>query len=274
MFGGEISREAQAILGQIAQTLGAEERRVLFHPLPLFNNSIGALDMGMLDGAMTPSEMLEASGDAIRAMYVAGSFLPPHLEAAEGALSKLDFLVVQELFEPETTAHADVVLPAASYAEQEGTFTNNDGLVQRVRQSISPLHQSRPDWVIVAQLAKELGMDFGYEMSASAVFRSIAERVQAYTGLRYPVLKDETKPIQVRHNVVQTDVSEAKATVRAAVEALADEGDKIFGTPDVGHELFKIGTLTDKVAQFHLLASGNPRPETTAISPLYQITVG
>ena len=274
MFGGEISREAQAILGQIAQTLGAEGRRVLFHPLPLFNNSIGALDMGMLDGAMTPSEMLEASGDAIRAMYVAGSFLPPHLEAAEGALSKLDFLVVQELFETETTAHADVVLPAASYAEQEGTFTNNDGLVQRVRQSISPLHQSRPDWVIVAQLAKELGMDFGYEMSASAVFRSIAERVQAYTGLRYPVLKDETKPIQVRHNVVQTDVSEAKATVRAAVEALADEGDKIFGTPDVGHELFKIGTLTDKVAQFHLLASGNPRPETTAISPLYQITVG
>lgn len=272
MFGGELSREAQALVGQLPQAFAAEGRRVLFHPLPLFNNSIGAHDMGMLDGAMTPSEMLAASGDAIRAMYVAGSFLPPHLEGREDALSKLDFLVVQELFETETTEHADVVLPAASYAEQEGTFTNNDGLVQRVRQSIAPLHQSRPDWVIVAQLAKELGMDFGYEMSASAVFRAIAERVPAYTGLRYPVLKDETKPIQVRHNVVQTDVSEAKAAVRAAVEALADEGDKIFGTPEVGHELFKIGTLTDKVAQFHLLANGNPRPETTAISPLYQIT--
>ncbi len=271
MFGGELSREAQALVGQLSHSFSAEGRRVLFHPLPLFNNSIGAHDMGMLDGAMTPSEMLAASGDAIRAMYVAGSFLPQHLDAAEDALSKLDFLVVQELFETETTAHADVVLPAASYAEQDGTFTNNDGLVQRVRQSIYPLHQAKPDWIIVAQLAKELGMDFGYEMSASAVFRGIAERVQAYTGLRYPVLKDESRPIQARHNVVETDVSEAMTTVRAAVEALPDDGAKLLGTPEVGHELFKIGTLTDKVAQFHLLANGNPRPETTAISPLYQI---
>ena len=45
-------------------------------------------------------------------------------------------------------------------------------------------------------------------------------------------------------------------------------------TPEVGTELFRLGMLTDKVAQFHLLASGNPRPETTAVSPLYQITVG
>ncbi len=271
MFAGELSREAQALVGQLPQAFAADGRRVLFHPLPVYNNSIGAYDMGMLDGAMTPSEMLEASGDAIRAMYVAGSFLPRHLDGREDALAKLDFLVVQELFETETTAAADVVLPAASYAEQEGTFTNNDGLVQRVRQSIPPLHQAKPDWMIVAQLAKELGMDFGYEASASAVFRGIAERVQAYTGMRYPVLKDETNPIQARHNVVQTDVSEAAATVRTAVEALPDEGEKIFGTPDVGQELFRIGTLTDKVPQFHLLANGNPRPETTAISPLYQI---
>ena len=61
--------------------------------------------------------MLDAAGDAIRALYVAGSFLPEHLEGREDALAKLDFLVVQELFENETTAAADVVLPAASYAE-------------------------------------------------------------------------------------------------------------------------------------------------------------
>jgi NADH-quinone oxidoreductase subunit G len=274
MFGGELSREAQALLGQLPQIFAAEGRRVLFHPLPLFNNSLGAHDTGMLDGAMTPSEMLDASGDAIRAMYVAGSFLPQHFEGREDALAKLDFLVVQELFETETTAHADVVLPAASYAEQEGTFTNNDGLVQRVRQSIPPLHQAKPDWVIVAQIAKELGMDFGYEMSASAVFRGIAARVPAYTGMRYPVLKDETNPIQAKHSVVSTDVTDAVAAVRASVEALPDTGEKIPGTPEVGHELFKIGTLTDKAPQFHLLANGNPRPETTAISPLYQITVG
>lgn len=274
MFGGELSREAQAVVGQLATVFGADGRRVLFHPLPLFNNSIGAHDMGMMNGAMTPSEMLAASGDAIRAMYVAGSFLPQHLEAAEDALAKLDFLVVQELFETETTRYADVVLPAASYAEQDGTFTNNDGLVQRVRQSIPPVHQTKPDWMITAQLAKELGLDYGYELSPSAVFREIGEQVPAYSGMRYPLLKDETNPIQAKYRVGQTDVSEELAAVRNAVEALDDTGEKIYGTPKVGHELFRIGNLTDKVPQFHLLASGNPRPETTAISPLYQITVG
>ncbi|HEU4768745.1 MAG TPA: molybdopterin-dependent oxidoreductase [Pyrinomonadaceae bacterium] len=273
MFGGEISREAQAIMAQIPQVLAADGRRVLFHPLPLFNNSVGAHDMRMLEGAMTASEMLDACGNEIRAMYVAGSFLPQHLDGREDALAKLDFLVVQEMFETETTATADVVFPAASYAEQDGTFTNNDGLVQRVRQSIPPLHQSRADWMIVAQLAKELGMDFGYEFAPTSVFRTIAENIPAYAGLRYPVLKDESQPVQAKYNVGQIDVSEALAAVRRSVEALADTGDKIFGTPKVGHELFKIGNLTDKVPQFHLLASGNPRPETTAISPLYQITV-
>ena len=273
MFGGELSQEAQEIMGQLASVLGADDRRVLFHPLPLFNNSFGAHDMGMMNGAMTPSQMLDASGEAIRAMYVAGSFLPQHLEGREDALAKLDFLVVQELFETETTEHADVVLPAASYAEQDGTFTNNDGLVQRVRQSIPPIHQAKPDWMIIAQLAKELGLDFGFELSASAVFRDIGEHVAAYSGMRYPLLKDETNPIQAKYSVSQTDVTEALAAVRNSVEALDETGEKIYGTPKVGHELFRIGNLTDKVPQFHLLASGNPRPETTAISPLYQITV-
>ena len=274
MFGGELSREAQAVVGQLPSVFAADGRRVLIHPLPLFNNSFGAHDMGMMDGAMTPSEMLESSGAAIRAMYVAGSFLPQQLEGREDALAKLDFLVVQELFETETTAHADVVLPASSYAEQDGTFTNNDGMVQRVRQSILPLHQSKPDWMITAQIANELGMDFGFELSASAVFRKIAEQVPPYSGMRYPLLKDETSPIQAKYSVAQTDVSEALGAVRNSVEALDDTEEKIYGTPKVGHELFRIGNLTDKVQQFHLLASGNPRPETTAISPLYQITVG
>ena len=274
MFGGELSREAQAVMGQLATVFAADGRRVLFHPLPLFNNSFGAHDMGMMDGAMTPSEMLEASGEAIRAIYVAGSFLPQHLEGHEDALAKLDFLVVQELFETETTAHADVILPASSYAEQDGTFTNNDGLVQRVRQSIPPVHQSKPDWMITSQLAKELGLDFGFEFSPTTVFREIGENVPAYSGMRYPLLKDETNPIQAKYSVRETDVAEAIGAVRNSVEAMDETGEKIYGTPKVGHELFRIGNLTDKVPQFHLLASGNPRPETTAISPLYQITVG
>jgi predicted molibdopterin-dependent oxidoreductase YjgC len=65
-------------------------------------------------------------------------------------LKDKDFVVVQELFETETTAFADVVFPAASFAEVDGTFTNNAGNVQRVRKAIDPLHQSKPDWMITA----------------------------------------------------------------------------------------------------------------------------
>jgi anaerobic selenocysteine-containing dehydrogenase len=179
--------------------------------------------------------------------------------------------VVQELFENEVTRAADVVLPAASYAEQDGTFTNNDGFVQRVRQSIPPLHQSKPDWMITDQLARELGMDWGYGLSASAVFRELGEKVPAFAGMRYPLLKDETNPVQAKFEVNSSDVSNALGTIRDHVESLPNDGEKIMVTPEVGTELFRLGRLTEKVGQFRLLASGNPRPETTAVSPLYQI---
>jgi len=271
MFGGELGADAQSTVAQLGAKLTNEGTRFLLHPLPLFNNSVGAIDMGMQETNSTPGLLLATVGSEIRALYVAGSFLPQQVQS--DALSGLDFLVVQELFHTDTTTHADVVLPAASYAEVDGTFTNNDGFVQRVRQSIQPLHQSKPDWVITAQLAKELGVDFGFEMSASSVFREISEKVPAYSGMRYPLLKDETKPVQAKHHVEAKDVSGALNGLRERVEGLSSSGDKLNRSVNVGHELFKIGTLTDKVPQFHLLASGNPRPETTRVSPLYQITV-
>jgi len=107
------------------------------------------------------------------------------------------------------------------------------------------------------------------------VFRDIAEHVPAYAGLRYPVLKDETNPVQAKYEVISAiDVGAELEAVRHRVECLPDTGEKIEVTPEVGTELFRLGLLTDKVAQFHLLANGNPRPETTAVSPLYQITMG
>jgi len=271
-FGGELSDDAQALMAQLPTRLAGEGRRILLHPLPLFNNSVGAYDMGMDN--RRPAEILNSIGETIHALYLAGGFLPEHLHRHQETLSRLDFLVVQELFESETTKYADVVLPAASYAEVDGTFTNNDGFVQRVRQSISPLNQAKPDWVITAQLAHELGVDFGFNLAASAVFREIAEKVPAYAGMKYPLLKDEQNPIQAKHALVESrNTSDQRGRLKHLVEELQEPGDKINATPKVGHELFKIGNLTDKVPQFHLLAGGNPRPDTTRISPLYQITV-
>jgi len=273
MFGGELSSAAQAILAQLADHFVAEDRRVLFHPLPLFNNSVGAVDMGLADGSKDVIGMLSEAGTSLKAMYVTGSFLPQHLRESEDALGKLDFLVVQELFETATTEFADVVLPAASFAEIDGTFTNNDGFVQRVRQSIQPVHQSKPDWMIVDQLARELGVDFGFGMSASAVFNEIGAQVPAYAGLRYPLLKDESQPVQVKHQLAgEPDLSSEFNELQRSVDELDERAEKVFETPPVGHELFKLRTLTSKVSQFHLLAGGNPRPDNVNVSPLYQIT--
>ncbi len=275
MFGGELSAEAQAALAGLPASFGEKEgRRFLFHPLPLFNNSVGVHDLGFMSGDLNPLDILDAAGGEVRAMYVAGGFLPAHLEGREDALARLDFLVVQELFLTETALAADVIFPAASFAEIDGTYTNSGGLVQRVRQSIPPVHQSKPDWAITSLLAQAMGTDFNFQMSSSTIFLDIARNVAAYEGLRYPLLKDESKPVQVKHALATgRDSSAALGRLREAVSALEETGDKLDGTPPVGHELFKLGVLTGKVPQFHLLAAGNPEPESVLISPLYQITV-
>src|SRR6185295_4592756 len=118
MFGGELSPAAQIIVAQFPYLFAGEGRRTLLHPLPLFNNSVGAHDIGTHD--QSAAELLNSAGAAVRAAYVAGSLLPSH---EVEALGRMDFVVVQELFETETTAFADVVLPAASFAEVDGTFT-------------------------------------------------------------------------------------------------------------------------------------------------------
>ena len=147
--------------------------------------------------------------------------------------------------------------------------------MQRVRKSIEPVHQSLPDWIIAARLAKELGVDFGYERSATAVFREISERVGGYDGIRYPDLKDESKPVQVKHAIAQQrDLSSDVETLRRSVEAMSEARTKITETPSVGHELFKPGTLISKTPQIGLLGAGNPKPESVFVSPLYQITIG
>jgi hypothetical protein len=128
--------------------------------------------------------------------------------------------------------------------------------------------------MITAALASALNSDFGFQMSASAVFREISERVPAYAGLRYPLLKDERRPVQAQHALAgQRDTADAMNELRQRVRNLPADGARATETPPVGHELFKPGTLTSKTPQFPLLYAGNPKPPTVLISPLYQLTV-
>lgn len=259
MFGGDLSPDAQAALAGSAANFASDGRRVLLHPLPLYNNSVGANDM--MPGKKGVGEVIKSS----KALYIAGSLRDAN------ALQGKDFVVVQELFETETTAFADVVFPAASFAEVDGTFTNNSGFVQRVRQAIEPLNQSKPDWMITTLIAREMDVDFGYSFSAPAVFRAIADGVPPYEGLRYPQLKDESNPAQVKHGLASgKDISQEVARLKQRVDVLPDGLQKNTETPKIGHKLHRITTMTGKTAQFHLLAHGNPKPDNLLVAPLVQ----
>ena len=111
------------------------------------------------------TDMVEAiaQGD-IRCMYIVGenpALTDPNLAHATDLLRKLDFLVVQDIFMHETGEIADVILPAASFAEKEGTFTNSERRVQRVRKLVDPPGAARPDWEIVQDLARRVAARVG-----------------------------------------------------------------------------------------------------------------
>ncbi|NNE98832.1 MAG: molybdopterin-dependent oxidoreductase [Pyrinomonadaceae bacterium] len=260
--GGDLSPDAQGIVAASAKDFGSGSRRALLHPLPLYNNSVGANDM--MPGRKPLEEVVTNS----KALLIGGS-----LQDAS-PLAKKDFVVVQELFETETTQLADVVLPAASFAEVDGTYTNNTGFIQRVRKAIEPVHQSKPDWMITSLISRALGTDFGYNFSASAVFRRLTEDISAYSGLGYPNLKDESNPVKANYKVSESgDLTSMLARVRKKVENLPADAEKIGEMPEVGHKLFKLTTMTEKTRQFHLLANGNPKPESLLVSPLEQFNL-
>ena len=112
VVGSDLAPAVQAALASMAREFVTETRRVLLHPLPLYNNSVGAIDIAPNSKAV--DDVIAASNS----LLVGGS-----LQDASGLAGK-GFVAVQELFLTETTDHADVVFPAASFAEVDGTFTN------------------------------------------------------------------------------------------------------------------------------------------------------
>jgi NADH-quinone oxidoreductase subunit G len=259
IVGNDLSPEAQALIASSAGKFASEGRRVLLHGLPLYNNSVGAIDIA--PNAKTVEQVAAAS----KALLVAGSLQDPSV------LNGKSFVVVQELFQTETTDYADVVLPAASWAEVDGTFTNNAGNVQRVRKALEPIHQSKPDWLIATMIAREMDVDFGFNLSVPMVFKAVSEAVSAYAGFRYPMMKDESAPVQANYAVAaDRDITAQSAVLTDRLNAMPAEGTKNTVTPRVGHKLHRLTTLTSKTHQFHLLANGNPKPENLLVSPLEQ----
>ena len=134
---------------------------------------------------LTAVEFMEqAKAGEIKGLYIAGenpvlSF--PHSALIAEALASLDFLVVQDMYLTETAKLATVVLPAASFAEKDGTFTNFEGRINRVQKAIEPLGESLPDWEILLQLADKMECPMPFS-SLQQVMDEIEELVPFYEG--------------------------------------------------------------------------------------------
>jgi formate dehydrogenase alpha subunit len=130
----------------------------------------------------------------VKAMYIVGenpALSEPDADHARKALSNLDFLIVQDLFLSETAQFAHVVLPGASFAEKDGTFTNTERRIQRVRRAIDPIGDSRPDWLITCQMAQALGAR-GFDFtSPDQIMEEIARVTHMYGGISYPRLEGQ-----------------------------------------------------------------------------------
>jgi len=151
---------------------------------------------------LTTTEILSSVGPGgVRALYIMGEnpmMSEPNLNHTRQKMQELEFLVAQDLFINESGAFADVFLPAASWAEKEGTFTNTDRRVQRVRQVIPPRGQSRPDWEIICDLAKRIEKRLGRPTTAywdyrhpSEILEEMGRYVPEYAGVTYERLERE-----------------------------------------------------------------------------------
>jgi formate dehydrogenase major subunit len=193
------------------------------HPLRGQNNVQGASDVGLIpmvypdyrsvrdevarrfyeelwgqsldpEPGLTVVEILRAiMAGQIKGMYIMGenpAMSDPDLNHSRAALAKLDHLVVQEIFLTETAWHADVVLPATAFPEKDGTFTNTDRRVQLGRRVLDSPEGVRPDWWIIQEIARRLGLDWRYDHPRD-VFEEFRKGMKSIRGISWERLERE-----------------------------------------------------------------------------------
>jgi len=137
--------------------------------------TIPAMMDGLIDGTM-------------KGMYIFGENTvesDPNIHHVRKALNSAEFLVVQEIFLTRTAELADVVLPGAAWAEVEGTYTNTERKVQRIRKAVEPPGEARPNWVILSEIGRRLGLGNMTYDSAEAVFDEMASLTPSFSGITY-----------------------------------------------------------------------------------------
>ncbi len=139
------------------------------------------------NGLTIPQVVNKAHHGEIKGLMVFGEnpmVSDPDLHHVSEALDKLELLIVQDIFLTETAMKADVVFPGVTFAEKNGTFSNTERRVQRVRQAISPKGDARPDWQIICDLSTRLGYPMNYN-SPEEIFEEVRTVAPSYAGLSY-----------------------------------------------------------------------------------------
>jgi formate dehydrogenase alpha subunit len=143
---------------------------------------------------LTVTQMLpKAHSGELKALYIIGEnpmISDPDLNHAEDCIKNLEFMVVQDIFLTETARMADVILPSACFAEKDGTFSNTERKVQRVRKAINPPGNSKDDWWITCEIATRMGFPMSYENS-EAIFNELCEVTPSYAGITYDRIEYE-----------------------------------------------------------------------------------
>jgi formate dehydrogenase alpha subunit len=188
-----------------------------FSPLRGQNNVQGACDMGALPNVfpgyqqvanpearqkfetawnctikdkpgLPVTEMIEAASNGkIRALYVVGEnpiMSEPYTVHTKRAIQQLDFLLVQDIFPTETAVLADVILPAAAFAEKDGTYTSTERRVQKLNKAVEPPGEAKPDWQIISMLADRMGYPFDYQSTAE-INQEMTSLTPIYGGMQY-----------------------------------------------------------------------------------------
>jgi formate dehydrogenase alpha subunit len=193
-----------------------------FSPLRGQNNVQGACDMGALPNVfpgyqqvanpearqkfetawnctlkdkpgLPVTEMIDAASQGkIKALFVVGEnpiMSEPYTVHTKRAIQQLEFLVVQDIFPTETAILADVILPAAAFAEKDGTYTSTERRVQKLSKAVEPPGEAKPDWQIISLLADKLGYPFPYQ-STNEINEEMTSLTPIYGGMQYDRLKD------------------------------------------------------------------------------------
>jgi len=163
------------------QLVGNDEARTNYE------KAWGITGMSATPGLPVTEMIQKAFEGELKSLFIIGEnpmVSDPDLNHARKAFANLDFFVVQDIFQTETTRMADVVLPAACFAEKDGTFSNTERRVQRVRKAVEPPGEAKQDWEIICKIAKRMGYEMSYKNSLD-IFKEIASVTPSYKGITW-----------------------------------------------------------------------------------------